>query len=485
MTGDRMEKESGTKGGPKVELAAALARVLTERVAGYRSLQTCERLSGGASQETYRVVIETDDGPRKLAMRRAPGGTKYSFSGAGPGLPTEAKLLGAARAADVPEPAILYVFEERDGLGDGFLMEWLEGETLGARITRAPELDAIRPQLARQCGEVLARIHAIDVRAGGLADVLQPRTPEQLVRETWELYQAYGTPQPMIDFAARWLLEHLPPASPPRLVHGDFRNGNLMISAERGIVAVLDWELAHLGDPMRDLGWLCTNSWRFGRSELPVGGFGTVDDLLAGYASVSGVAVDPDHVKFWIVFGSFWWAVGCLSMAQFYRLGVDKSVERPTIGRRSSECQVDCVNLLIPGPVEEPARETKESTLDMPRANEMLTSVRDFLRNDVMSGTTGRTNFLARVAANSLDIVLRELELGPAHRIREQQGLERILGHAGDLETLRWELVRALRDGSMPLDRSGLADHLRQTVVTQVAIDQPQYSGYRAALGKD
>ena len=480
-----MEKKDVTAGGAKAELAATLARVLTERVAGFRSLQTCERLSGGASQETYRIVIETADGTRKLAMRRAPGGSRYAFSGTGPGLPTEAKLLGAARAAGVPEPAILHVFEERDGLGDGFLMEWLEGETLGARITRAPELDAVRPQLARQCGEVLARIHAIDVRAAGLAEVLQQRTPEQLLRETWDLYQAYNTPQPMIDFAARWLLEHLPPASPPRLVHGDFRNGNLMISAERGIVAVLDWELAHLGDPLRDLGWLCTNSWRFGRSDLPVGGFGVIDDLLAGYASVSGTAVDPDHVKFWIVFGSFWWAVGCLSMAQFYRLGADKSVERPTIGRRSSECQVDCVNLLIPGPVEEPVGETKESTLDMPRANEMLTSVRDFLRNDVMSGTTGRTNFLARVASNSLDIVLRELELGPVHRTRERDGLERILGHSGDLEALRWELVRALRDGSMSLERPWLADHLRQTVVTQVAIDQPQYSGYRAALGKE
>ena len=385
----------------------------------------------------------------------------------------------------MPEPAILYVFEEHDGLGDGFLMEWLEGETLGARITRAPELDNIRPQLARQCGEVLARIHAIDVRAVGLADVLKQRTPEQLVRENWDLYQAYNTPQPMIDFAARWLLEHLPPLAPPRLVHGDFRNGNLMISAERGIVAVLDWELAHLGDPLRDLGWLCTNSWRFGRSDLPVGGFGVIDDLLAGYASVSGTAVDPAHVKFWIVFGSFWWAVGCLSMAQFYRLGADKSVERPTIGRRSSECQVDCVNLLIPGPVAEPVGETKESTLDMPRANEMLTSVRDFLRNDVMSGTAGRTNFLARVAANALDIILRELQLAPAHRIRERDRLEQLLGHGGDLETLRWELVRALRDGSLPLHHPGLADHLRQAVVTQVAIDQPQYSGYRAALGKD
>ena len=119
-----------------------------------------------------------------------------------------------------------------------------------------------------------------------------------------------------------------------------------------GVVAVLDWEIAHIGDPMRDLGWICTNSWRFGRSELPVGGFGGYADLFRGYERVSGRAVDPAHVKFWEVFGSFWWACSSLTMAEHYRTGPDKTVERPAIGRRSSECQVDCVNLLIPGPVE-------------------------------------------------------------------------------------------------------------------------------------
>lgn len=99
-----------------------------------------------------------------------------------------------------------------------------------------------------------------------------------------------------------------------------------------------------------------------------------------------------------------------------------------------------------------------------------------------MGATRGRTSFLARVASNSLDVALHELELGPAHRTRERAGLERLLGHGGDLEALRWELVYALRDGGMPLDRPGLADHLRSTVATQVAIDQPRYSGYQAAL---
>src|SRR5207302_760434 len=112
-------------------------------------------------------------------------------------------------------------------------------------------------QLARQCGAVLAKIHAVDLDAAGLRPLLRQRTPEELVRESWELYQAYGTPQPAIDYTARWLLRHLPPATPARLVHGDCRIGNLMVSAQQGLVGVLDWELAHIGDPLRDLGCLC------------------------------------------------------------------------------------------------------------------------------------------------------------------------------------------------------------------------------------
>lgn len=485
---DKIDRDGASRRGPmtadsRAALEQALPRVLRERVRGFRSLRACERLSGGASQETYGVVVDTEEGERKLAMRRASGGVKAHLPEAGPGLAVEAQLMRAARVAGVPEPEIVHVFEESEGLGEGFLMEWLEGETLGARIVRGEEFAAIRPKLARQCGEVLARIHSIDLAATGLDRRLARKDTESFVWEMWNRYQAYQTPQPMIDYTARWLLEHLPQPSEPTLVHNDFRNGNLMISPERGVVAVLDWEVAHIGDPMRDLGWLCTNSWRFGRSDLWVGGFGTLDDLLDGYASVSARRVDPSHLKFWIVFGSFWWAVGTLSMTQVYRTGLDRSVERAAIGRRSSECQVDCVNLLIPGTVESLRGESDRSSLDMPRADELLTSVRDFLQEEVMGATSGRTNFLARVASNSVDIVLRELELGPAHRGREQKGLEAVLGRAADLEGLRSELVRGLRDRSIALDAPGLANHLRQTVVAQVAIDQPRYSGYRTATG--
>lgn len=465
------------------EFERLLGAIVTREIDDCTGLVQSERLSGGASQETYRLTLQTKDGERLACMRRAPGGgvevdTDVRIA---PGLATEAQLMACARDVGVPEPEVYYVLQASDGLGEGFIMEWLDGETLGARIVKIPELDGIRPKLAFECGQVMARIHSVDLDATGLRDKLEHAPPEFFVNQTWERYKLLETPQPMIDYAGRWLMDHLPTDYESTLVHNDFRNGNFMVTPE-GINAVLDWEIAHIGDPMRDLGWICTNSWRFGRSELPVGGFGEYEDLFAGYESVTGRKVDPDHVKFWEVFGSFWWAVGCLGMAEHYRNGPDKTVERPAIGRRSSECQVDCVNLLIPGPVTLVEPEERSGNLDMPRVDELLISVRDFLREDVMSTTTGRTQFLARVAGNSLDIVDRELALGARARAGELERLTALCGHEGSLGELRWELVNGLRDGSRSLDDPALIEHLRTTVVNQIAIDQPRYSGFRTAV---
>ena len=458
--------------------------MLGEHIVGFEKLISAERLSGGASQETYRIEIEAEGACRLLAMRRAPGGGGRSAAAtkrAQPGLATEALLMRCAREAGIPEPEVFWVLESDDGLGEGFLMEWLEGEALGPRIVRSPELAEVRPKLARQIGEVLARIHDIDLDATGLRSVLHRSTAEEFIDETWGRYKEMPTPQPMIDYTGCWLKQNLPDTDLETLVHNDFRVGNLMVAASVGIEAVLDWEIAHIGDPMRDLGWVCTNSWRYG-SNLPVGGVGSYEDLFAGYESVSGRPVDRNKVKFWEVFGSFWWSVSTLGMAQHYRTGPDKSVERAAIGRRTSECQVDCVNLLIPGPVELVEASFLESNLDMPRLEELVESVRDYLREDVMSETRGRLNFLARVSGNALDIVVRELALGEKHHEAERRRLGDLLGANGDLEALRWKLVEGLREGSVALDLPSLAEHLRATVVNQIAIDQPRYSGFRRAF---
>lgn len=457
-----------------------LATVLIREIPGCTGMLACERLSGGANQETYRIRFTTAQGESRLCLRRAAGGSHQHAPGL-PGLAVEARLFQAAAAAGVPEPHVHYVLQPADGIGEGFIMEWLDGEALGARIARGDVFAGIRKTLAHQCGALLARIHRIDLDATGLRNALTVRDAGNVIRLSWELYQSYGTPQPMIDYAARWLLDHLPANVTPTLVHGDFRNGNVMVDPERGAIAVLDWEGAHIGDPMRDLGWLCTNSWRFGVTEKTVGGFGELDDLIAGYAEESGAPVDRDRVQFWIVYGSYNWAIGCLTMAHHYRTGPDATVERPAIGRRSSECQVDCANLLIPGEIRLPARAASATNPDMPRADELLESVRDFLRGDVMSTTSGRTQFLARVASNSLDILLREAELGPVYRATELTHLQSLLGRSGDCATLRTALCEALRSG-LALDTPGLADYLRFATLAQALIDQPGYSGVKTAL---
>lgn len=463
-------------------LMAKLSGLLPKVIVDATGVRHVERLSGGASQETYRIEVETPGGVRRLAMRRAAGGELATPDPRYPGLRVEAQIMCAARAAGVPEPNIYYVFEPADGLGDGFIMEWLEGETLGAKIVKSPDFEGVRPKLAFKFGATLARIHGIDIRSVGLDTVLPVLEPGDYVHQTWERYRVLGSPQPMIDFTARWLLDNLPAPVPPALVHNDFRNGNVMVDTS-GVVAVLDWELAHLGDPRRDLGWMLTPSWRFGRPELPVGGFGKAEDFFAGYESVAGATVDRQAVRFWQVFGAFWWAVGCLEMAEHYRSGPDKTVERPAIGRRSSECQVDCVNLLIPGVAELLSPHSAETAYDLPSADELLASVIDFLRGEVMPQTTGRTRFLSRVAGNSLEIVKRELIFGQQASAAERDRLQRLLQQDGqDLTALRWMLVYGLRDGSMALDAPGLAEHLRATVVNRLQIDQPTYPGLATAL---
>jgi aminoglycoside phosphotransferase (APT) family kinase protein len=448
-----------------------------KRLPGFERLVSCDRLSAGASRETYRLHVVMDGAERKLALRRAEGEGVSAMS-SGPGLGGEAKLFAAARAAGVPGPEVLLVLQPEDGLGAGFFMEWISGETLGGKIARGAEFAEVRRTLARQCGEILARLHQVDVKASGLDAMLETLTPEAFVQRTYERYLLLKTPQPMIDFTAKWLLANLPKANRLTLVHSDYRNGNLIVDPAQGVAAVLDWELAHIGDPMRDLGWLVTRSWRFGVADKAVGGFGDLDDLIAGYESVSGEKVDRAAVRFWELFGSFWWAVSTLSMGQSFRDGSETSLERPAIGRRSSECQIDCVNMLIPGPVTkaEPAPESLSGS-DLPRSDELLVGIRDFLRGDAVKPMSGRDQFLARVGANALDIVLRELSQGAEARAFEMQALHGLFGRWGELQAQREKLCQAIRSGEIDLQREDLQLYLRQSVYAQVMIDQPGYAG--------
>lgn len=468
-----------------------LAAVIARRFEGAK-LASVNQLTAGASQQTFRLNVEEASGQTSIyAFRRAqPDLQSSSYGQLPPSL--EVELLKLAADGNVPVPEIHHVLTPEDGLGDGYIMEWLDGETMGQRIVKLPELAEARESLAFECGQALARIHALPIEKA-LFEKLHSVSPEALVRETWDAYIALDTPQPMIDYTAQWLLSHLPKDPRTTLVHGDFRNGNLMVTPD-GIKAVLDWELCHIGDPMRDLGWLCVNSWRFGNRSLPVGGFGRVEDLAAGYESISNHPVDRDALRFWEIFGSFWWSVTTLGMAKTWRTGETPSVERPVIGRRSTEAQMDCVNLLIPGEVTLLPEAVEDQNL--PSASELINSVQSHLREHVAEKLEGADKFLVRVAINSLSIAERELAYCAQAERAEQGGLSALLsvsdnadrplaagaedmsGKADRLADLRWRLVTALREGK-PLNAKILHEHLRQTVAHRLFIDQPKYSALR------
>jgi aminoglycoside phosphotransferase (APT) family kinase protein len=323
-------------------LAAGLAAVVRRRFGADAAVIDLERLSGGASQELWSFDVSAGGERRPLILRRNPGGSVQRETAAG--METEARLIGLARAAGTPAPEVVHVLTPDEGLGSGYVMARIPGETIARRILRDPEYAEARPKLARQLGEAAARIHAVDV---GSAEPLRHTTIEASLDQSYAAYRARGARRPVVEWAFRWLREHRPSTdATPTVVHGDMRNGNIIVGPE-GLRAVLDWEVVHVGDPMEDLGWMCVTSWRFGEIDRPVGGFGSREELFAGYEAVSGRRVDPHRVRFWEVMGTLRWGMSCTMMAREFQDG-DRSVERAAIGRRASETEIDLLAILAP-----------------------------------------------------------------------------------------------------------------------------------------
>jgi len=324
-------------------MEAELGRCVASWCPGATGVTGAAKLSGGASQETWSFDITHPDGNIGAILRRAPPGYGAAPSRAA-GLAAEAALMQLAYDAGVPSPRVLHVLQPQDGLGTGFIMERVEGETIPRKILRDDRFAQARPKLAHQLGTVLAGIQGLDLAR---LPELRRMTAAKEIAELERDYRSFDWPRPVFELALRWLRDRDPGASEQvTLVHGDFRHGNLIIGPD-GVRAVLDWELAHLGDPMEDLGWICVNSWRFGEIDKPVGGLGSREELFAGYEA-AGRRVDPERVKFWEVMGTLRWGVMCCGMMQRFRTGPEHSVERAMIGRRSSETEIDLLRLLAP-----------------------------------------------------------------------------------------------------------------------------------------
>ncbi len=320
-----------------------LGRCVASWCPGATGVTGAAELSGGASQETWSFDIVHPDGNIGAILRRAPPGYGAAPSRAA-GLAAEAVLMQLAYEAGVPSPKVMHVLQAQDNLGTGFIMQRVEGETIARKILRDEKFAKARPLLARQLGKVAAGIHGLPLAK---LPELRRMTAAKEIAELERDYRSFDWPRPVFELALRWLRDRDPGPSPEvTLVHGDFRHGNLIIGPE-GLRAVLDWELAHTGDPMEDLGWVCVNSWRFGEIDKPVGGFGTREELFAGYEA-AGARVDAERVKFWEVMGTLRWGVMCCGMMQRFRSGPEHSIERAMIGRRSSETEIDLLRLLAP-----------------------------------------------------------------------------------------------------------------------------------------
>ena len=428
-------------------LTAALARV---RLPAPTAL---ERLSGGANMESWRFVAGED----QCVLRRAPSlemmaGRTLDHGG-------EAALIRAAQAAGVSAPEVLVELEAEDGIGSGFVMRCLAGTPDPAAILAGADPAALLADLARE----LAAIHRIPV-AGLPAPTMDTAAA---LGELKARFLSYGGDRPILALALRWLEHNIPAPAQPRLVHGDFRLGNILVEHGR-LTGVLDWELAHLGDAHEDLAYGCMTVWRFARPDRPAFGLGSIEALAAAYTQAGGSAFEPARFRFWLVYRTFWWALGCLQMGEMWRSGIDRSLERVVVARRTAEQELDLLLLLEDqAPAAERERPLPASTPPLaagsgePSGAEILTAVSEWLASDVKPLVSGRGKFDLAVARNALGIVTRELAQRPL---------------ASDAA-----LAAGLLAGTSDLTTPGLLARLRRMALDKLTADMPKYPALVAA----
>ncbi len=438
-------------------LKAGLETVLARAgIAG--EVAQLERLSGGANMESWAFAC----GGEEFVLRRAPSAELMagrSLDHAG-----EAAVIRAARAAGVPAPEVVAELWPDDAIGSGFVMRRLAGSAVPANL-----LDRGGAELLGDLGAALAAIHRVDPeKVAHLLRLDAAAGVEALAAE----FNIYGGDRPIIALGLAWLQANLPAPGEPRLIHGDFRIGNLMaLAKDEGIrlTGVLDWELAHLGDFHEDLAFGCMAVWRFGRLDRPGFGLGSLDDLFRTYREAGGAPVDPARFRFWLVYRTVWWALGCLKMGAYWRSGADRSIERVVVARRAAEQELDLLLLLEDeAPLAERERALPPSPARLPAptgepdTGELLGAVSEWLAT-VKERFSGRERFDLAVARNALGIAARELALRPDPH-------DRILADT-------------LLAGEATLGEPGMLARLRRKALDKLIADQPKYPSL--ALARD
>lgn len=315
-------------------LVTGLTSVLAPALGAGVAIENLRELTGGASRTTWSFDAVADSARRPLILRTGAPDEVHA------GMELEAAAQRAAALAGAPVPHVLVADDSAAALGDPFLIcDFIGGETIVRRIQRSLD-EAGRSRLLTQCAQALAAIHRAEPPAlSGLVE------QDQLAQ--WrEQLDEMGDTTATFEWVFRWLAANRPPPSPTRLVHGDFRMGNVIVD-DSGLAAVLDWELVHLGEVYEDLAWFCIRAWRFGApADLGAGGLGSIENFLNAYEEAGGATLDRSAIRWWLVLATLRWGVICRYQAERHLSGQSRSVELATIGRRVCETEWDLLCLL-------------------------------------------------------------------------------------------------------------------------------------------
>lgn len=454
------------------DIASALQPVCRRMLGEQGEVTGLKRLTGGASMESWAF----DYGPHRLVMRRLPLAMAEAETNDSLGAMTieqEAEIIRAAGKAGVTAPGIVGVLDPADGLSRGFLMTRVEGEAFAKTLQSDPAYQATRDRFIQDCAREIARIHETPLE--GTVQDLPLLDAETSLENLRERYDVYGASSLMFEAAFAWLRENQPQAGREVcLVHGDFRLGNLLLS-ETELTGVLDWETAHRGDPVQDLAYICVPAWRFSIYDKPVAGIGEIEDLLRAYEGESGRTVDRQRFRYWLVYSTLWWGVACLTMANVWRTGLDRTLERAVIGRRVSEVELDLL-LLLEGetpPKDAAVRWAVPEDLSASGETapfELTKALAEWVKADVLPNVSGRDKFQALVARNALGMLERHAAFGPIYAENAGKRL-------ASMSMMADEVFALATSGQLDYSNAELLRHLRLRALETLYLDQPRYPG--------
>jgi aminoglycoside phosphotransferase (APT) family kinase protein len=293
-----------------------LSHALEPRIAAYIAgkmpgasqvaVEGLERISGGASRETYRFRLRWLEGgaqqERRLILRRDPPASLIDTERR-----IEFEAYRAFGGSAVPVPQMLWLEEACDALDYPFFVaEELSGLQAAPQLLFAGGYDAVLPTVAQRKWTILGEIARADPNALGLTQWMEAPPLDGCWKRELDHWEAIidreeAEPYPITRAAIRWLRANPPPpAQKLAVVHGDYRTGNFLYDEAGQIRGVLDWEMAHLGDPLEDLGWGFNPVWEFGRGLA--GGLLPHAEAIAIWERASGLKADPAALHWWTLF---------------------------------------------------------------------------------------------------------------------------------------------------------------------------------------